>query len=91
MKTAKLPAPKLLPPLSEEEDYETRFPCRTPLKAYFCGCALSGSIASQEEACPTHSDEDLVARAYRLGELMFEKYVEENLSAGRKFNKKVEL
>jgi hypothetical protein len=28
------------------------------LKAYFCGCALTGSIANQEEDCPTHSDED---------------------------------
>jgi hypothetical protein len=81
-----------LPPLPEEEDYEELVShSGLPLKAYFCGCAPSGSIASQEEACPTHSDEDLVARAYRLGELMFEKYVEENLSAGRKFNKKVGL
>ena len=55
------------------------------------GCALSGSIASQEEACPTYNDQDLVERAYRVGEPMFEKYVEGNLSAGRKFNKKVGL
>jgi hypothetical protein len=42
-------------------------------------------------ACPTHFDDDLVKRACRLGEMMFEIYVEENLSVVRKFNERLGL
>jgi hypothetical protein len=63
----------------------------SPSKPFFCGCALIGAIASQEEACPTYNDQGLVERAYRLGEPMFEKYVEGKISAVHKFSKKVGL
>jgi hypothetical protein len=43
MKTSAKSLPKL-PPLPPDEEPELW------LKAYFCGCALSGAIASQEEA-----------------------------------------
>jgi len=48
------------PPLPEEDELH---PHSLPLKAHLCDCALSGSIASQEEACPTYNDQDLVERA----------------------------
>jgi hypothetical protein len=82
MKTKPLPK---TPPIDREELSPDS------LKAYFCGCALMGAIASQQEACPTYDDEPLVERAYRLGELMFEKYTEENPSVVRKFNRRLGL
>jgi hypothetical protein len=44
------------------------------LKAYFCAAALQGCLASQDEAVPVYTEEDLVERAYRLGDLMFQIY-----------------
>jgi hypothetical protein len=70
-------------PLSEDGDDQ--------LLTYFCGCDLSGVLASQEEACPTRFDEDLVQRAYRLGEMMFTKFCEGNCSVIKRFNEKVGL
>ena len=85
MKTAKLlPKPLFLPQEGRS------FPAHS-LKAYFYGCVLTSSIASKGEACPTYNDQDLVERAYRVGEPMFEKYVEGSLSAVSEFNKKVGL
>ena len=43
-----------------------------------------GAIASQEEAVPVYTDEDLVERAYRLGKLMYELYREEDPGVIRK-------
>jgi len=45
MKTSTKTLP-LLPPLPPDEEAGSNL----WLKAYFCGCALQGSIASQEEA-----------------------------------------
>ena len=80
---------KPTPPITDPSDLV--MPPTKSLKAYFCGCALQGCIAPQEEAVPNYGDEDLVERAYRLGEAMFELYTQENPSVIRKFNQKVGL
>ena len=86
MKTHPLPKP---PPV---DPAELSLPVNGhSLKAYFCAAALTGRIASQEDATFNCSMENIVDEAYTLGEMMFERYVEENLSAVRKFNKKVGL
>jgi hypothetical protein len=85
MKSTIVKPPSVFPQTEEE-------PSPIALKAYFCAAALSGAIASQEEACPTREDENTVRRAYDMGIMMFELFIQENPQAAvRKFNKRVGL
>jgi hypothetical protein len=61
------------------------------LKAQFCQAALQGHIATQNAngAGFIHEVDYIIEHAYRLGELMFEKFAEENPSIIRRFNRKV--
>ena len=70
---------------------ELRLDPLTRLKAQFVQAALTGCLASQDEAVPTYDDEQLVERALVLGELAFTRFCEENQSVIRKFNEKVGL
>jgi hypothetical protein len=79
---------KLPPPPSSLFD-PNEFTHGHDLKAFFIGCALQGRIACEEAQVFEISKEDLVEWAYDVGERVFEKYAEENLSALRRFNKKV--
>jgi hypothetical protein len=82
--------PKLLPPLPpEEEGHESNL----WLKAYFCGCALQGHLASEngDGAGWLHTDEYVITHAYDLGSMMYEIFVEENPTVVRNFNRKVGL
>ena len=86
MKTKTLP--ELLPPLppDDAEEFSGHW-----IKIYFCGCALTGAIASQEEACPTREDENAVARAYNMAMTMYDIFTTENPTAIESFNRKVGL
>jgi hypothetical protein len=88
----KTPSKQLLPlPTKPPRIAELRLDSLTRLKAQFCQAALTGCLASQEEAVPTHDDEAVVERAMYIGELMFTRFCEENRSVIQRFNEKVGL
>jgi len=84
---------KLSPPPSPDVDEVPE----VPLKAYFCGCALSGFFVNGQAiydmfSMSNEGDLDRIAAyAHDLGERLYKLYVEENPQVIRKFNQKVGL
>jgi hypothetical protein len=78
----------MLPPLEDEVD------SKHWLGVYFCGCALQGLLLAGDNdggGTLNHDDEWYAAKAYDIGAATFELYVQEDLSAVRRFNRKVGL
>jgi hypothetical protein len=84
--------PKLLStPIKPPRIDELRFDLLTREKAQFVRAALTGILASQDEATPVSDDDAVVERALSIGELAFTRFCEENQSAIKRFNEKVGL
>ena len=88
----KTPSKQLLPtPLKPPRIDELRLDPFTRLKAGFVQAALTGILASQEEAVPVSNDDIIVERALEIGEQAFTRFCEENSSIIKRFNEKVGL
>jgi hypothetical protein len=82
MKAPTVKPPSVFPQTEEE-------PSPITLKAYFTGCALIGRLSGQEDAFFNTAVEQLALDACRMGELVYEQFIEENPSVVRNFNRKV--
>ena len=86
---------KPLPPPTEADNYLLPSRDEHSLRVRFICAALSGLCANPE--CHGAADYFLVEKAFDLGELALDRYIEENnellsnLSAVKKFNQKVGL
>jgi hypothetical protein len=75
----------MLPPLEDELD------SKHWLGVYFCGCALQGLLAGDNDGGGTlnHEDEWYAAKACDIGTALARAYMDENPSVVETFNRKV--